>query len=226
MLTAVDPACRYLEDSFTFERTVDIEFQFSIWGGVGETAKDLGADGMVMFLYDAGVPFSGGAPGSGLGYGQNEPAFNVFVNGMAGGYMAAALDTYSAWSGYAAGPYGGPSGAENRMKLRGSVVGFGNGNNGTRFNKPPTTPLSYDFIALSDYFGKLGGLLGATARPNVTEGAPWYRKAKVRIAGGTVPILDAWITFNSTTIQVLRNVSLPTISLSQQLRIGFSAGTG
>ena len=77
----------------------------AIWGGY--------ADGLVLFFYDASVPFSIGSAGGSLGYAQS------YAYGMGGGYLGLGIDEFGNYSNPNQGRIGGPGQIGNAIAVRG-----------------------------------------------------------------------------------------------------------
>jgi hypothetical protein len=90
--------------TFSAADTIKVEFDYISWGGV-----DVGADGLAIYLFDAGVPSAGtgGYYYSALGYCR-----------MAGAYMGIGLDEYGNFSHSCEGPVDGAM-VRNSATIRG-----------------------------------------------------------------------------------------------------------
>jgi len=66
---------------------IKIGFDYTMWGGGSD------ADGITVFLWDAGVDFDPGAFGGSLGYAQR-----TGVDGLSGGYIGVGLDAWGNFS--------------------------------------------------------------------------------------------------------------------------------
>ncbi|WP_460596085.1 DUF7933 domain-containing protein [Geomonas sp. Red276] len=221
----------YNTTSFDLSAGVLIQFDYAAWGGSG-------ADGTSVFLFDSDVPtFNIGAFGGSLGYAQkmaNNPICNggtsvsPAVPGVSGGYVGIGIDEYGNYAACTEGRFMGwntnSSNLDaNTITVRGTVVGFGGGAVGSTLD-----PSSYPWVATSSSTTGYGGLYtgGGTSRPSQT--GTGYRKVMIQISPAPNPVLNAWVQFgyNTIPVQVVSNQSLPTISPSQTLRVGFGASTG
>lgn len=107
----------YLKKPFSLNSDITIDFDFAMWGG------NTGADGMGVFMADANVAQTVGAPGGSLGYCYS----GASAVGMSGAYAGIMLDE---WGGFCTAcstrPPSTPSGTcQNTVTIRGSVYGFG-----------------------------------------------------------------------------------------------------
>lgn len=186
-----------MTDTFPSDLGIDVRFNYVIHSGTG-------ADGLVFFLTDGAAPMGAGATGAGLGYSQNTAPPGG--DGVPGGYVGVAFDTFGNFSGDLAGP-GGPGQTPNSIAVRGS----GEGQDG------------YNWIA------------GAPApAPLQMSGRAEARQARITIipnADGDLMLIVGTSAGNGTGMQrVLSNINLSDAAgqadLPEQLRIGFSAGTG
>ncbi|MBB5868450.1 putative repeat protein (TIGR01451 family) [Allocatelliglobosispora scoriae] len=94
-----------LNDAFSTELGVNVEFEYATWGGI-----DLGghrADGFSFFLMDGTFPPSIGQSGGGLGY-----------TGIQGGYVGVGFDEFGNFSG----GLGGPGQQPDTIAIRGSYA--------------------------------------------------------------------------------------------------------
>ena len=95
---------QYTASNFSALNGLTIAFGYAAWGG-GKP----GADGVAVYLYDAGQDMAGAGPGGTLGY----------CNG-AGAYMGLALDEYGNFSSPGGGcPGGGPGAVPQALAIRG-----------------------------------------------------------------------------------------------------------
>ena len=204
----------YNTTSFDLSQGVLIQFDYATWGGTG-------ADGYSVYLFDAGVSaFNIGAFGGSLGYAQKlPPAVTTAVPGISGGYVGVGVDEYGNFSNPTEGRYLGPGAYPNTVTVRGSVVGFGGGAIGDTINAS-----AYPWVATSANNGSLW-YNGAT-RPDQTSTN--YRKVVILISPAPNPVVNAWIQFgyNQPLTQMITNQTLPAISTSQLLHIGYAASTG
>jgi uncharacterized repeat protein (TIGR01451 family) len=216
----------YNTTPFDLSQGLLVQFDYATWGGTG-------ADGYSVYLFDAGVPSPGpgfviGAFGGSLGYAQklstatcNPPA--TTVPGITGGYVGIGVDEYGNFAYGCEGRYLGNSLQANTVTIRGSVVGFGGGLVGSTQGAT-----SYPWIVTSANNGSLW-YNGAT-RPVQTSTN--YRKVIIQISPVTAPssqpTANVWIQFgyNQPLTQMITNATLPLISSSQSLLVGYAASTG
>ncbi len=206
----------YNTTTFDLSAGVLIQFDYAAWGGNG-------ADGISVFLFDAGVsPFNIGAFGGSLGYAQKNTAQggDTTAPGVSGGYVGIGVDEYGNYSNPTEGRYLGPGSRPNALALRGPVNGFGNGAIG---GTGDTT--SYPWIATSGNNGSLW--INSGTRPDQLSAN--YRKVIIEITPAPNPTVSAWVQFgyNTSPTPMFTNQALPTaISSSQQLMVGFGGSTG
>jgi hypothetical protein len=128
------------------------------------------------------------------------------------------------------------AGGPDSICIRGSVVGFGNGNDGDRgaVNSYPKLG-SRSMIkrySLSPEDGSVPQLNAEPTErirpPEAEEGQIGYRKLIARVSEGPKPKISVWIQFGTETepVAYLIDSPLPPISVDQKLKIGFSGGTG
>ena len=191
-----------------------IQFDYATWGGNG-------ADGISVFLFDAGVPtFNIGAFGGSLGYAQKlPPTVTPAVPGVSGGYVGIGIDEFGNFSNPTEGRYLGPGAMPNTVTIRGSVLGFGNGAIGSTAD---TT--SYPWIATSGNNGLLW--INSASRPD--QLSTNYRKVIIQISPAPNPTADVWVQFgyNTAPVQMVSGQALPAITASQSLMVGFGGSTG
>ncbi|MCF4121627.1 hypothetical protein L1785_11595 [Antribacter sp. KLBMP9083] len=187
-----------MTDTFPSDLGIDVRFNYVIHGGTG-------ADGLVFFLTDGAAAMGAGATGAGLGYSQNTAPPGG--DGVPGGYVGVAFDTFGNFSGDLAGP-GGPGQTPNSIAVRGSGDG----------------QVGYNYITGAP----------APAPLQMPGGRAEARPARITIipdADGDL-LLTVWTNAGPGTgmQRVLTNVNLSDAAgqadLPAQLRIGFSAGTG
>jgi uncharacterized repeat protein (TIGR01451 family) len=204
----------YNSTSFDLSAGLLVQFDYATWGGTG-------ADGYSVFLFDANVPtFNIGAFGGSLGYAQKlPPAVPSAVPGISGGYVGVGVDEYGNFANPSEGRYQGPGQSPNTVTVRGSVLGFGDGAVGQTSGST-----SYPWIATSANSGSLW--YNGTTRPDQTSTN--YRKVIMTISPAPNPVLNVWVQFgySASPTQMITNRSLPAISASQLLQVGFGASTG
>jgi uncharacterized repeat protein (TIGR01451 family) len=198
----------YNTTTFDLSQGLLIQFDYATWGGSG-------ADGYSVYLFDAGVStFNIGAFGGSLGYAQK-----TGIAGISGGYVGIGVDEFGNFSNPTEGRYLGTGAYPNTVTVRGSVVGFGSGAIGST-----TSTSSYPWIATSVNSGSLW--YSGTVRPDQTSTN--YRRVTIQISPAPNPVANVWIQFgyNTTPVQMISGATLPAISTSQQLRMGYAASTG
>jgi uncharacterized repeat protein (TIGR01451 family)/fimbrial isopeptide formation D2 family protein len=212
----------YNTTSFDLSQGLLVQFDYATWGGTG-------ADGYSIYLFDAGVsPFNIGAFGGSLGYAQKLSTATCnpvtpSVAGISGGYVGIGVDEYGNFAYGCEGRYNGASLIANTVTIRGSVVGFGGGTIGSTLSAT-----SYPWIATSANNGSLW--YNGTIRPDQTSAN--YRKVIIEISAvscpSSAPTANVWIQFgyNTAPVQMITNATLPSISCSQSLMVGYAASTG
>ncbi|MFH1498184.1 MAG: hypothetical protein ABII82_10205, partial [Verrucomicrobiota bacterium] len=205
---------------------VSITFNANLWGG--NEFGGTGADGLVFFLYDASQAFNPGAFGGSLGYAQKDG-----IDGLGGGYMGVALDVYGNFSNPTEGRDGGVGFVPNAVVVRGPGEGeegydYLAGTSGTSGpagrdytdSGDPTAPDAGDST-----IGALPYVMGspdATERPNQST---QYRKVEVTLDENSQLVIRMQFGEDGLWYDVL-NVDYSSFVRPEQLRIGFSAGTG
>ncbi|MEI7941494.1 MAG: hypothetical protein WCK27_32855, partial [Verrucomicrobiota bacterium] len=94
--------------------SIFVSLDMAIWSRYGGSS----ADGLVLFFYDASVPFKLGASGGSLGYAQK-----TGVAGMGGGYLGLGVDEFGNYSNPNEGRIGGPGAIGNAIAVRGPGSG-------------------------------------------------------------------------------------------------------
>ena len=209
----------YNTTTFDLSAGALIQFDYATWGGNG-------ADGYSVYLFDANVPtFNIGAFGGSLGYAQKSAtascgAAPANVPGISGGYVGIGVDEFGNYAYGCEGRNGGSAQKPNTVTVRGSVVGFGGGAVGST-----QSTTSYPWIATS---ATSGTSLWYNGTPRPGQFGTDYRKVIIRISPAPNPVADVWIQYgyNTTPVQMVTSQTLPAISASQQLKIGYAASTG
>ncbi|MBI5771329.1 MAG: autotransporter-associated beta strand repeat-containing protein [Verrucomicrobia bacterium] len=201
--------------------SVTIQFGVNLFGG--NNFANTGADGLTFFLYDASKTFQVGADGGSIGYAQK-----TGVNGMNGGFVAVALDAYGNFSVAGEGRVGGTASLlPNSLSVRGP----GQGTSGYNFlaatgNRDLTDTGSPTVLDAGD--GTVPSLPytmafpTATARPNQST---QYRNVSVTIDANSQLIVSMQFGEDGLWYNML-NVDLSSFVRPEQLKMGFSAGTG
>ncbi len=213
---------------------VKITFNVNMWGG--NNFNGTGADGLTFFLYDASVPFSVGAFGGSLGYAQKDTAQGADTthDGMAGGFVGIALDAYGNFSVENEGREGGTTAlAPNSVSVRGP----GSGQDGYDYLAGTTGAngtLGHDYTDTGDPTVQDAGdsvvaalpytmaFATATARPNQST---QYRKVEFTLTETSQLIIRIQFGEDGLWYDVL-STDISSFVRPEQLRFGFSAGTG
>jgi len=213
---------------------VQISFNVNLWGG--NNFNGTGADGLTFFLYDAAQPFSVGAFGGSIGYAQKDAAegADTTAAGMGGGYVGIALDAYGNFSRAAEGRNGGTAAlAPNSVAIRGP----GSGQDGYNYLAGTTGSngtVGYDYTDTGSPTAQEGGdgVVGAlpytmgfataTERPNQST---QYRRVEFTLTETSQIIIRMQFGEDGLWYDVL-NVDVSSFARPEQLRFGFSAGTG
>ena len=201
--------------------SVTIQFGMNMWGG--NDFNTTGADGLTFFLYDASKTFQVGADGGSMGYAQK-----TGVDGLNGGFVAVALDAYGNFSVAAEGRVGGTGSLQaNSVAVRGPGQGTsgynylaGTGNRDYTDTGSPTVldagdgtvPALPYTMAFSD----------AAARPNQST---QYRNVSITINENSQLLVSMQFGEDGLWYNLL-NVDLSSFVRPEQLKMGFSAGTG
>ncbi len=193
--------------------SVNIQFGVNLWGG--NNFAGTGADGLTFFLYDASKSFQVGADGGSLGYAQK-----TGVDGLNGGFVSVALDAYGNFSVAAEGRSGGTNTLQyNSVAVRGpgqDQTGYdylagtaGRGAANTTGTTDPGLPYVMAFPT-------------ATGRPNQST---QYRNVSITL--DETSQLSVSMQFGEDGLWYnLLNVDLSSFVRPEQLKMGFSAGTG
>jgi len=201
--------------------SVTIQFGVNLFGG--NNFANTGADGLTFFLYDASKSFQVGADGGSIGYAQK-----TGVNGLNGGFVAVALDAYGNFSVAGEGRVGGTAALQpNSVAVRGPGQGLtgynylaGTGNRDlTDTGSPIVQDGSDGTVPALPY---TMGFATATARPNQST---QYRNVSVTIDENSQLIVRMQFGEDSLWYNLL-NVDLSSFVRPEQLKMGFSAGTG
>ncbi len=193
--------------------SVNIQFGVNLWGG--NNFAGTGADGLTFFLYDASKTFAVGADGGSLGYAQK-----TGVDGLNGGFVSVALDAYGNFSVAAEGRSGGTNTLQyNSVAVRG----------------PGQDQTGYDYLAgtagraAANTTGTTDPGLPyvmafptATGRPNQST---QYRNVSVTLDEASQLAVSMQFGEDGLWYNLL-NVDLSSFVRPEQLKMGFSAGTG
>jgi hypothetical protein len=201
---------------------VTISFGFNAFGGTG-------ADGITFFLYDANAAFSPGAFGGSIGYAPRDGT----IDGLGGAYVGVALDAYGNFSNPTEGRSGGVGFAPNAVVVRGPGSGQTgyeyltgtSGNNGTvgrdyTDTGAPNTLQAGDGVVPALPYNL--AFTGAAARPNQTT---QYRNVQVVLDEANQMAVSLQFGEDGLWYNLL-NVDLSSFARPDQLRFGYSAGTG
>ncbi len=205
---------------------VKISFNATMWGG--NNYDNTGADGLVFFLYDASQSFAPGAYGGSIGYANGHD-----LPGLGGGFVGIAFDVFGNFSNPTEGRNGGPGFIPNAVVARGP----GSGSTG------------YDYLAgTSGSSGPAGRDYTATGSPTVADptdpivpGLPYvmgsrlaterpnqatqYRKIEIILDENSRIVVRMQFGEDGLWYDVL-NFDISSFVRPEQLRIGFSSGTG
>ena len=205
---------------------VTISFGFNAFGG--NQYNGTGADGITFFLYDASQTFSPGAFGGSIGYAQK-----TGINGLGGGYVGISLDAFGNFSNPTEGRVGGVGFAPNSVAVRGPGSGQSGynylagttGSNGTvGYNYTntgsPTVQDPGDGVVPALPYTM--AFANATARPNQTT---QYRNVQVVLDENNQMAVSMQFGEDGLWYNIL-NVDLSSFARPDQLRFGYSAGTG
>lgn len=204
---------------------VTVSFSANLWGGNG-------ADGLTMFLYDASKSFDPGGFGGSMGYANRDGT----IGGLAGAYVAVGLDAFGNFSQDNENRNGGVGFVPNAVVVRGPDTGgvggqdgynylagtSGNGILGRDFTDTgspvvedaadgvmPTLPYQMQFTS-------------ATARPNQST---QYRRVEATLDENNQFVVRMQFGEDGLWRDLL-NVDLSSFTRPEQLRIGFTGGTG
>jgi fibronectin-binding autotransporter adhesin len=205
---------------------VTISFGFNAFAG--NNYSGYGADGLTFFLYDASASFAAGANGGSIGYAQKSG-----VNGLAGGYIGVALDVFGNYSNPNEGRSGGVGYAPNAVVVRGpgsGTTGYDylagtTGSNGTVGRNytdtgSPTTLDAGDGVVPALPYNM--AFPTTTARPNQTT---QYRNVQIILDETNKMAVSMQFGEDGLWYNIL-NVDLSSFARPDQLRFGYSAGTG
>ena len=207
---------------------VTISFGFNAFAGGNTPGYPSGADGITFFLYDASQSFSPGAFGGSIGYAQK-----TGIDGLGGAYVGIALDAFGNFSNPTEGRVGGVGFAPNSVSVRGpgsGQTGYNylagtSGSNGT---------VGYDYTDTGSPTSQQAGdgvvpalpytmaFANATARPNQTT---QYRNVQVILDENNQMAVSMQFGEDGLWYNIL-NVDLSSFARPDQLRFGYSAGTG
>ncbi len=201
--------------------SVTIGFGVNLWGG--NNFNSTGADGLTFFLYDASKNFQVGADGGSMGYAQK-----TGVNGLNGGFVAVALDAYGNFSVAGEGRQGGTAALQaNSVSVRGpgqGTTGYnylaGTGNRDyTDTGSPTVQDVGDGTVPALPY---TMGFPTATVRPNQST---QYRNVSITINESSQLLVSMQFGEDGLWYNLL-NVNLSSFVRPEQLKMGFSAGTG
>lgn len=205
---------------------VSITFNVNMWGG--NNFNGTGADGLTFFLYDASTAFSPGAFGGSLGYAQKSG-----ISGLSGGFVGVALDAYGNYSNPTEGRSGGVGFSPNSIVIRGPGNGGSGydylagttGSNGTQginytSSGSPTSADAGDSIVPTLPYTM--AYASATSRPNQTT---QYRKIEFTLDENSQVTVRIQFGEDGLWYTAL-SADLSSFVRPEQLRLGFSAGTG
>ncbi|MBC7368865.1 MAG: autotransporter-associated beta strand repeat-containing protein, partial [Undibacterium sp.] len=205
-----------------------ISFGFNAFAGGNTPGYPSGADGITFFLYDASQAFSSGAFGGSIGYAQK-----TGIDGLGGAYVGVALDAFGNFSQASEGRVGGVGFAPNSVAVRGpgsGQIGYDylagtSGSNGTvgydfTDTGSPTTQQAGDGVVPALPYNM--AFANATSRPNQTT---QYRNVQVILDENNQMAVSMQFGEDGLWYNIL-NVDLSSFARPDQLRFGYSAGTG
>ncbi|WP_309383472.1 autotransporter-associated beta strand repeat-containing protein [Cerasicoccus frondis] len=187
--------------------TIRVSFDYTFWKPGTNPA-----DGITVFLWDAGQDFQPGAFGGSLGYAQK-----TGIDGLAGGYVGVGLDVYGNYSNATEGRVDGPGFLPNEVAVRGP----GSGTTGYNFLEGTgdgTNP------SLTSIFGSGFSMdfINSPTRPD--QDADDFRHFEMELDASNNLTLWMQDGYDGTLTQILQtNISG---TRPDQLRIGFSGATG
>ncbi|MGE9294759.1 MAG: autotransporter-associated beta strand repeat-containing protein, partial [Puniceicoccales bacterium] len=192
---------------------IRVSFDYSFW-----KPGTSPADGITVFLWDAGLEFEPGAFGGSLGYAQK-----TGIDGLAGAYVGVGLDVYGNFANNGEGRTGNiTSLVPNSVVVRGS----GTGTTGYNFLDGTVSGTSGTVSStLPTLMGEPGfrmDFINSPTRPD--QDAEDYRHFEMELDENDV--LTVWMQsgYDGTLTQILQT-TLPG-ARPDQLRIGFSGATG
>jgi fibronectin-binding autotransporter adhesin len=197
-----------LDTAFSVQgASITVAFDFAFWKpGVSP------ADGMTAFFWDASQPFNGGAEGGSLGYAQK-----TNFDGLGGAYFGVGLDIWGNFSNPTEGRIGGPGQLPGQVAVRGE----GSGPNGYNY-LAGTNNGSID--SLTDIFGPSFRMdfINSPQRPD--QDAADFRRFELELDSNDNLTVRMQSGFSGDMTELF-TVLVPGIR-PDQLRFGFSAGTG
>ncbi|GHB98840.1 autotransporter-associated beta strand repeat-containing protein [Cerasicoccus arenae] len=187
--------------------TIRVGFDFAFWKPGTDPA-----DGITVFMWDAGDAFAPGATGGSLGYAQQ-----TGIDGLAGAYVGVGLDVYGNYSNPTEGRVGGPGFLPNEVAVRDS----GSGTTGYGYLEGTgdgTNP------SLTDTFGPGFSMdfINSPTRPDQDAGD--YRHFEMELSSSNE--LTVWMQngYDGSLTELFQTTL--TGARPDQLRIGFSGSTG
>lgn len=211
--------------------SVNVTFGVNMYGG--NNYNGTGADGITFFLYDASKTFEVGADGGSIGYAQKD-AGTIGVlnpgdhNGMNGGWVGVSLDAYGNFSVAGEGRIGGTNSLQPN-----SIVVRGPGSGLTGYNYLAGTG-NVDYTDSGGATTQEGGdgavpelpytmaFATSSARPNQST---QYRNVSITFDENSQLAVSIQFGEDGLWYDML-NVDLSSFVRPEQLKMGFSAGTG
>lgn len=200
---------------------VTIQFGVNFFGG--NNYNGTGADGITFFLFDASKTFEVGAFGGSIGYAQK-----TGIDGLNGGFVGVALDPYGNFSVAGEGRIGGTGALQpNSISVRGPGDGqtgynylAGTGNRDYTDTGSPTVQDAGDGTVPALPYTM--AFPTTTARPNQST---QYRNVSITIDENSQLLVSMQFGEDGLWYNLL-NVDLSSFVRPEQLKMGFSAGTG
>lgn len=200
----------YYNTPLSLQNGLEVEFEYLTWGGgQGAHPGGVGADGITLFLSNAGVDFSPGRSGGGIGYCQGSSG-----QGLAGAYVGIAFDEYGNFANKKSNDLylctnndQAPGRTPDAVTIRGPAPNYPYLTTSGTLN----THIEYPYPASS--------------RPDATQ---YYRRAIVTIipAGQSYKVTVRWKTSQNGTFQpIISDFLLPSTTI-QNFRLGFISATG
>ncbi|GAB4239676.1 MAG: hypothetical protein OHK005_01270 [Candidatus Methylacidiphilales bacterium] len=195
-----------------------VEFDIAFWNRNSGT----GADGVTFFMYDAAVPtFSPGGFGGSLGYAQRSGP----IDGLAGGYIGVGLDVFGNFSNPTEGRIGGPGFRPGEVVVRGPGSGMTGyeyvaGTDGSNTTLPGNPSIN---SIPATFGGREFSFPTYTQRPD--QDAADFRSVQIFLSATDELTVRMKMGFTGTFVDLF-TADISSFSRPDQLRIGFTGGTG
>lgn len=218
----------YVNKQFPSTLGVLVDFEYKMWRNVGDTYN--GADGIGVFLFDAGATFQLGGYGGSLGY---SPGPGI-ATGLAGGYVGIGLDAYGNNANPIENKIGGPGVRPNAIVMRGPTTSVASTTNrfltGTTIRT--TDGITFNYLDIVGNTGvntedALDFNTQQTTRPTNTQ---FYRRVQLEItrldaAGIYYNVLVRWKTSPTGNFVYVTDYTTTDVPPSL-LKLGFAAASG